>query len=1165
MIRSISTILNVVVLFTQLNLSAFLPQVAAAPCGEPSRIYLPIVMAQPTILENLEEIMRADAAFPYDAVITQVFTNTVNVKPIGSRTIIRDVALTDGIKAEDLRPGYPVRLGHTVSKVTVEAYFEQFADPESVNYAGKGMKMPGKPTVSVKATAGGWVITWPAVPNATKYLVYTNNTPDGDAPELLADLPSSKLSYTATYNAIAEPFRYFAVQACNGLLEGDVSNWVTDETPPANPAWVGDTFQADGHHLKWQHSAPSDVEEFIIFRNTSASDVDAVEVGRTNKLELIAPYTSEGDWFGVQAVDYSGLNKSAIVWTSQAYDPTPAIPTPAANMAEIGGFVLTWPAVENVVRYEVQGATDDAGTGAATKWQGLALTTPTLAETGVAWFRIRAIGFDGSDAGWSSWVTDTNPPPQPNVITTADIRSVSISLAAADTSHLSVGFSHYVLERADGSGGQNATTLDDHATYASFPRVISQTTGVTKYFRLTPYDWAGNAGWPSAWMAATPSESGATVQDKFDRYGGYTAVQTDTLSFLLLSDFENDSWTINPSDPTPVTSYDTVNRVEGRRALQAVLGGSPGSYKMFYRNLTTGKYGVSGTDLAAGGRFDDEDFVMLAVHVTSKATLNYIIVEFRMPDAAGGHSYGYTWNASALVEGWNYLRVKKNQFLTNGTPTWADIAWIRLMAVGQSPTVVLFDDFRIVKADPDNTNNFNDTGAAWDQAVSSISQSFGQWHVYAGQRTAEPNKPFSYGQIEQAATQNKWYASFKPGVDIKAGTIQAGLFHKENGKSGLGFFVKNTGTNAWTMYAVEADNVTDTIALVKWENGTRTVLGTGSTGTFYSTGGGGTSAFPIWVGVDFTDYDTQNGLLRVYISATEGNIIQAGNLKLTAYDNSLGSGGTIALLSYQTNCRFINLVAGSPAHAEVADVAGAAHVLLGGETRRVHYNPETNIFEYTENGELFIPVDSVPPDLSNYLQKTSTNRPGVTKLYRRDNDSNYSVQTHWTGSHWWLRGYDGSDNFHAECRVDNLGGFAAADLKATGQVVQRTSDYSLAAATHTAIPFSSSLWNTANYWNGSTRLTAARTGWHMVYGMLNFDVTVNNNQFIIRILKGGSTILLQQNVRKPSDTGNAAQTLSGFVYLSSGEYVELWGFIQSGGFITTANFPGLFGLLSLEA
>jgi hypothetical protein len=58
----------------------------------------------------------------------------------------------------------------------------------------------------------------------------------------------------------------------------------------------------------------------------------------------------------------------------------------------------------------------------------------------------------------------------------------------------------------------------------------------------------------------------------------------------------------------------------------------------------------------------------------------------------------------------------------------------------------------------------------------------------------------------------------------------------------------------------------------------------------------------------------------------------------------------------------------------------------------------------------------VTTSYNSSLNSDSRNSRGVTRLYRRDDNSDYSVQAHWTGSHWWLRGY-GGDSFHAEARV----------------------------------------------------------------------------------------------------------------------------------------------------
>jgi hypothetical protein len=55
------------------------------------------------------------------------------------------------------------------------------------------------------------------------------------------------------------------------------------------------------------------------------------------------------------------------------------------------------------------------------------------------------------------------------------------------------------------------------------------------------------------------------------------------------------------------------------------------------------------------------------------------------------------------------------------------------------------------------------------------------------------------------------------------------------------------------------------------------------------------------------------------------------------------------------------------------------------------------------------------------LNDDSRNTRGVTRVYRRDDNSDFSIQHHWTGSHWHIRGYNG-DTFHAEARVGYLNG-----------------------------------------------------------------------------------------------------------------------------------------------
>jgi GH24 family phage-related lysozyme (muramidase) len=51
------------------------------------------------------------------------------------------------------------------------------------------------------------------------------------------------------------------------------------------------------------------------------------------------------------------------------------------------------------------------------------------------------------------------------------------------------------------------------------------------------------------------------------------------------------------------------------------------------------------------------------------------------------------------------------------------------------------------------------------------------------------------------------------------------------------------------------------------------------------------------------------------------------------------------------------------------------------------------------------------------LNSDTRNSRGPTRLYRSDSNSDFSVQTDWTGSRWRLRGFSSGDTYHAQCEV----------------------------------------------------------------------------------------------------------------------------------------------------
>ena len=116
------------------------------------------------------------------------------------------------------------------------------------------------------------------------------------------------------------------------------------------------------------------------------------------------------------------------------------------------------------------------------------------------------------------------------------------------------------------------------------------------------------------------------------------------------------------------------------------------------------------------------------------------------------------------------------------------------------------------------------------------------------------------------------------------------------------------------------------------------------------------------------------------------------------------------------------------------------------------------------------------------LNSDSRNSRGVTRLYRRDNDSNYSVQTYWDGSRWVLYGYSG-DTDHAACRVgyaDSAGSASSSSTVTINYNNNSNSTYQM-------------LWGSGNsvygtggiYCNPSTNSIYA-DGWHYTSGSNGF-------------------------------------------------------------------------------
>lgn len=158
-------------------------------------------------------------------------------------------------------------------------------------------------------------------------------------------------------------------------------------------------------------------------------------------------------------------------------------------------------------------------------------------------------------------------------------------------------------------------------------------------------------------------------------------------------------------------------------------------------------------------------------------------------------------------------------------------------------------------------------------------------------------------------------------------------------------------------------------------------------------------------------------------------------------------------------------------------------------------------------------------DISGKVDKTSSGRPGVYRLYRNDADDAYNVQTTWTGSYWLLRGYYG-DSYHAGCQVAyaDSAGYASSAGSAPASDV-----YSWAKAS------SKPSYSTSEISGLSTDLYNAK--YMAVQTMSSYSVTLSPN---IKYLAGTGVSALTIALASPSDNNIVNEYIFSFTTGSSG-------------------------------
>jgi len=651
--------------------------------------------------------------------------------------------------------------------------------------------------------------------------------------------------------------------------------------------------------------------------------------------------------------------ETAVVWTTDV-DPTPT--TPAVSVVGTSSGIqldVSSYSPEKDWFYVIVSPTGPTTYDYFISYQQSTLVPYDSSATG--FFAVYTAGFDETYSDYSPFEEDDEGPSIP--VTFAAVNSVDghlLTMDPDDASFLQPGFSHWEIERALPTYISYADDPTYHETYIddlgdfsliNFPSLYEFGPDTYRAYRAKSVDVLGNGSAWSDWDAAFSGQS--TIKDLFDNYGQYSNwidiefSELDNLYWYQLLDCSAaEPW----DDRSPWGTLGTAYAINGDSATYVPADANGASALTYPRSPNIF------LDFTADKRFTDDDYLAISTYgFSSKSATpgNGPFTAFLWDSNAG---WVWFWGESALSAGWNHMVIKKRDMDEIIAGDWENIQEVRFgNYTGSMPDYVV-SDVRFIKAHPDDPETPDETGGVWNFAEDVVGGSPGVWRIFPGSRAAEPDEPFGMGHID--VSNSNWKLAYRSleKANVVAGTIQAGVFtHPSNVDklAGLAFFVKDVTPDNWNMYAIELDN--SIMRLVKWVDGVRTVISQVTT-QFDANGQ------TIYIGADFGLYDADNGRIKVYAHTIKGSLIQADNLIISAQDTEWlnNAGGSVGLLAYDGNVRFVDFTAGSPAHADVADYAKLAANAIEVGKGRVRFNKDNDyIPEYTiDNGQTWTPIVS---------------------------------------------------------------------------------------------------------------------------------------------------------------------------------------------------------------
>ena len=380
-------------------------------------------------------------------------------------------------------------------------YWTQYESRTSAtDYKASSTQLPAPTVTGGNDSQGRPTLKWNAVSGAAKYEVYRARSRSGD---YIKYATVTGTSYTNTSYIENGTTYYYKVRALDA--NGTAGAWSSivsvtyKQTLPA-PTVTGGNDSQGRPTLKWK--AVSGAAKYEVYRARS-KDGDYIKYSTvTGTSYTNTSYIENGNtyYYKVRALKSDG---TAGAWSSivaVTYKQTLSAPAVTGGNDAQGRPTLTWKAVTGAAKYEVYRAR--SLNGDYIKYStvtGTSYTNTSYIEDGnTYYYKVRALGSDGTAGAWSSIVAVTYK----QTLSAPAVTGGNDAQGRPTLTWKAVsGAAKYEVYRArskDGTYTKYSTTTGTAYTNSSY-----LTSGATYYYKVRALDANGNAGPYSAVVSVT--------------------------------------------------------------------------------------------------------------------------------------------------------------------------------------------------------------------------------------------------------------------------------------------------------------------------------------------------------------------------------------------------------------------------------------------------------------------------------------------------------------------------------------------------------------------------------------------------------------------------------------------------------------------------------------